>query len=68
MKTKFGLIVGLGQTVKAKKRKEGKRKKKRKKREEPRKVRISMIFDFEYGIICILDFGRDFFMGSKPRV
>ena len=24
-------------------------------------VRISMIFDFEYGIMCILDFGRDFY-------
>ena len=57
MKTKFGLIFGLGQTVKAKRRREGKRKK----REEPRKVRISMIFDFEYGIMCILDFGRDLY-------
>ena len=39
--------------------------KKRKKKEKPRrkvwKVRISMIFDFEYGIMCILDFGRDFY-------
>ena len=26
-----------------------------------------MIFDFEYEIMCILDFGRDF-MSSKPRV
>ena len=25
------------------------------------KVRISMIFDFEYGIMCNLDFGRDFY-------
>ena len=25
------------------------------------KVRISMIFDFEYGIMCILNFGRDFY-------
>ena len=57
MKTKFGLIFGLGQTVKAKRRRE----EKRKKREKPRKVRISMIFDFEYGIMCILDFGRDFY-------
>ena len=57
MKTKFGLIFGLGQTVKAKRRRE----KKRKKREKPRKVRISMIFDFEYGILCILDFGWDFY-------
>ena len=24
-------------------------------------VRISMSFDFEYGIMCILDFGRDFY-------
>ena len=64
MKNKFGLIFGLGQTVMAKRRREGKRKK----RKVPRKVRISMIFDFEYGIMCILDFGRDFFMGSKPRV
>ena len=40
--------------------------KKRKKKEKPRRkvwilVRISMIFDFEYGIMCILDFGRDFY-------
>ena len=36
------------------------REKKRKKKEKPRrKVRTSMIFDFEYGIMCILDFGRD---------
>ena len=49
--------------MKAKRRRE----EKRKKREKPRKVRISMIFYFEYGIMCILDFGRHF-MGSKPRV
>ena len=42
--------------------KKGRREKKRKKREKPiRKVRISMIFDFEYGIMCTLDFGRDFY-------
>ena len=44
--------------MKAKRRRE----KKRKKKEKPkRKVRISMIFDFEHGIMCILDFGRDFY-------
>ena len=37
------------------------RERKRKKREKPRKVRIYMIFDFEYGIMCILDFSRDFY-------
>ena len=36
-----------------------KREEKRKKREKPRKVRISMIFYFEYGLMCILDFSRD---------
>ena len=42
--------------------KKGRREKKRKKQEKPRrKVRISMISDFEYGIMCILDFGRDFY-------
>ena len=36
------------------------REKKMKKKEKPRRnVRTSMIFDFEYGIMCILDFGRD---------
>ena len=43
--------------MKAKRRRE----EKRKKREKPRKVRISMIFDFEYGIMCILDLDRDFY-------
>ena len=43
--------------MKAKRRKE----EKMKKREKPRMVRISMIFYFEYGIMCILDFGRDFY-------
>ena len=42
------------------KAKKGRREKKRKKKEKlRRKVRTSMIFDFEYGIMCILDFGRD---------
>ena len=42
------------------KAKKGRREKKRKKKEKPRKkVRTSMIFDFEYGIMCILNFGRD---------
>ena len=46
--------------------KKGRREKKRNKKEKPRrKVRISMIFDFEYGIMCILDFGRDFFYGFQ---
>ena len=41
--------------------KKGRREKKRKKEEKPRrKVRIFMIFDFEYRIMCILDFGREF--------
>ena len=41
--------------------KKGRREKKRKKEKPKRKVRISMIFDFEYGIMCILDFGRNFY-------
>ena len=42
--------------------KKGRGGKKRKKEEKPRrKVRISMIFDFEYGIMCILNFGRNFY-------
>ena len=41
--------------------KKGRREKKRKKKEKlRRKVRISMIFDFEYEIMCNFDFGRDF--------
>ena len=42
-----------------------KKKRKRREEEEDKKVwilvRISMIFDFEYRIMCILDFGRDFY-------
>ena len=53
--------------MKAKRRREGKRKK----RKEPRKVwilvRISMIFDFEYGL-CVFWTLVGIFMGSKPRV
>ena len=45
------------------KAKKGRREKKRKKKENPRrKVWISMIFDFEYGIMCFLNFGRDFYV------
>ena len=54
--------------MKAKRRRE----KKRKKREKPRRkvwilARISMIFDFEYGL-CVFWTLVGIFMGSKPRV
>ena len=44
---------------------EGQEGKKREEEEEEgeakKKGKDSMIFDFEYGIMCILDFGRDFY-------